>query len=765
MVAVIRYTYVQQHDSTDCAAACLAMVCLHYHKETSITRLREMMGTDLRGTNLVGLSRCADQLGFVSQAIRVDQKGFLSDFTLPCIANILTKEGLSHFVVVFKKTKKFVVVGDPAKDLLRMPIENFLKEFTGVLLVLKPTENFEPGREKGNRMFSRYISLLLPHKKMFFWVILASLLVTVLGILSSVFNKVLMDEILPYKLENTLVMTLLIFMVVSLTSAIVDFERQYVMIYLSQKIDIPLMLGYFKHIFALPMKFFATRKTGDIITRFSDAGTIKNVFTNIALTLVLDIGMALISGVVLFNMNAKLFAIIIFTTLISVILVLIYKPIYKKINYETRNIAGVRCSCNSYRCNESDSKLFSSKPEIVRVNDLGRITAVSEGEATIQVTAGEVTRRITVVVQNETIKEVSSIEVDEFKSSMKVNETQSLNVSVYPYDAEEQTVAYKSSDPSVATVSQGGVITALRKGVTTISLSCGSAQKNLELRTYIATQMMKVSDTYLVLHPLQQKQIQVKVEPVEADQNLTFVSTNPDIVQVDSEGRVTAKKVGNAGVIISNEDYSKTIAVIVNSDSGDFNQDAQEQNISEEIEADDISCKWANAIMESARNEIVKIDGNECRYVTKEMLIALQKTGKVCLIEYENYNIRVSGADIKNPRNVLDTQLIFNEKNEGLEFIVNAGNEMPGMIQISFSGWKDSYKYLYLYNEYRKIYVNLNVLKEQSVEVSTAGTYLLTMVKIQSASFRISLLVGVGIVILSAFGGIYIALKKKYWFW
>ena len=101
----MRYTFVKQHDATDCAAACLAMVCLHYKKETTITQLRDLMGTDLKGTNLVGLSKCADTLGFVSQAVRVDRENFLTDFTLPCIANVITKEGLTHFVVVFKKVR------------------------------------------------------------------------------------------------------------------------------------------------------------------------------------------------------------------------------------------------------------------------------------------------------------------------------------------------------------------------------------------------------------------------------------------------------------------------------------------------------------------------------------------------------------------------------------------------------------------------------------------------------------------------------------
>ena len=82
------------------------------------------------------------------------------------------------------------------------------------------------------------------------------------------------------------------------------------------------------------MKFFASRKTGDITTRFSDAFTIKDIFTSIALSLIMDISMALITGVILFQMNPKLFAVIIMMTLISIVLVFIFKQPYKKINEE-----------------------------------------------------------------------------------------------------------------------------------------------------------------------------------------------------------------------------------------------------------------------------------------------------------------------------------------------------------------------------------------------------------------------------------------------
>ncbi|MDQ2086712.1 peptidase domain-containing ABC transporter [Herbivorax sp. ANBcel31] len=330
----MRYTFIKQHDATDCAAACLAMICLHYKKETTISKLRDMMGTDLKGTNLIGLGNCADELGFTSQAVRVDKEGFLSKFTLPCIANIITKEGLSHFVVIFKITKTHVIIGDPAKDLIRLEIDEFYKDFTGVMLILKPNQEFVGGKIKGEKVFSRFLKLLLPQKKLFIYSIITSVILTALGIVSSLFNKVIMDEILPYRLENMLVAVLIIFSAIAVTQVVIGFVRQWMMIYLSQKIDIPLLLGYFEHIYKLPMKFFASRKTGDIITRFSDAFTIKDIFTNIALTLIMDVSMAVITGVILYRMNKTLFAVILVLTIISVVLVFIFKQPYKKINEE-----------------------------------------------------------------------------------------------------------------------------------------------------------------------------------------------------------------------------------------------------------------------------------------------------------------------------------------------------------------------------------------------------------------------------------------------
>ena len=106
---------VKQHDITDCAAACLATLSMYYKKELTITKLRDVLGTDIKGTTLKGLESGAKELGFDTKAVRVDKSSFQSKYTLPAIAHLVTKEGLSHFVVIHKIKKDKAIILDPAK--------------------------------------------------------------------------------------------------------------------------------------------------------------------------------------------------------------------------------------------------------------------------------------------------------------------------------------------------------------------------------------------------------------------------------------------------------------------------------------------------------------------------------------------------------------------------------------------------------------------------------------------------------------------------
>jgi ATP-binding cassette subfamily B protein len=332
---------VKQHDATDCAAACLATVCMYYKKEITITKLRDVLGTDIKGTTLKGLEDGANKLGFDTKAIRVDKEAFKSKYTLPAIAHVITKEGLSHFVIVHKVKRDKVLLLDPAKGPEKKSVDEFFESFDGILLLIVPNREFNIGKDKSEGILSKFIELLLPQKALFFYSIIASIILTVLSIASSFFNKILMDEILPYGLKNQLLIFSIGFLVLGITQIILSAIRQHMLLYLSQKIDIPLLIGYFKHVYKLPMKFFATRKVGDILTRFSDAFTIKNILTSVSLSLLIDIVLAIVSGVILYIMNSTLFIVVLALTLISAALIYIFKGPYKKINIKQREASSI----------------------------------------------------------------------------------------------------------------------------------------------------------------------------------------------------------------------------------------------------------------------------------------------------------------------------------------------------------------------------------------------------------------------------------------
>ena len=331
----MKYPHTQQHDSSDCAAACVASVCSFYGREITIVKLRELLGTDMAGTTVKGITEATDKLGFEARAVRVDPASFKSGgFTLPAIARIVRKDGTAHFVVVYSISKGGRVrCMDPAEDrITKMTADEFMGNFDGVLVMMVPNENFIQSKEGAKSVLSSFMGLMRPHWKMFATAVAISVVLTVFGIVMSLFNKVLIDEIIPYNQDKQLMLMAIVLIIVITTQVVLGALRQHLVLYLSQKIDIPLMLGYFKHIFRLPMNFFASRKTGDIVTRFQDAGVVKEVLTSVALTVFIDIAMVVIVGIILYVMNATLFAIVLLMTVVSAILIFAFKDPYKKLN-------------------------------------------------------------------------------------------------------------------------------------------------------------------------------------------------------------------------------------------------------------------------------------------------------------------------------------------------------------------------------------------------------------------------------------------------
>lgn len=327
----MKYYCIKQHDITDCGAACLATVSKQYGLSTSITKIREIAGTDKQGTNVYGVCKAAEQLGFTAKGVKGNKEAFFSDFPLPAIAHVVVDGTLLHYVVIHKITEKQVIIADPAKGIVKKTPEEFFKEWTGVLILLVPSTEFKKGKETKN-IFERFWGLLLPQKKLVFDIFLSSLVITVLGILGAFYFQLIIDDILPAGIMKTLHVISVGVILLRLFSLGLSFIRSQLSLYLSQKLDIALLLGYYDHVLKLPMNFFGTRKVGEIISRFQDASCIRETISSATLTVMIDSIMAVAGGIMLFFKNHVLFFIALVMVVLYAVLVLAFKRPLKKAN-------------------------------------------------------------------------------------------------------------------------------------------------------------------------------------------------------------------------------------------------------------------------------------------------------------------------------------------------------------------------------------------------------------------------------------------------
>ena len=338
----MRYFCVKQHDITDCGAACLATICKQNDYKIGITRIREVAGTDKQGTNVYGIIKAAETLGFSAKGVKGDKEAFFSEFPLPCIAHVIMDGNLLHYVVIHKITKKQVVIADPGAGIVKLTPEEFFGDvhkegkppkyqWSGVLILLVKSESFQTGDEtKG--LFQRFIHLLLPQKKLIIHIFIASLIYTILGILAAFYFKVLVDDILPDSLMKTLTTLSIGIIVLNIFKVILNAFRTHLLLYLSQKLDIALLLGYYRHVLELPMNFFGTRKVGEIVSRFNDASKVRDAISGATLTIMIDTLMAVAGAVILYLQNVQMFGITVIMVVLYLIIVLTFNKWYEQLN-------------------------------------------------------------------------------------------------------------------------------------------------------------------------------------------------------------------------------------------------------------------------------------------------------------------------------------------------------------------------------------------------------------------------------------------------
>ena len=329
--------YRSQMDQKDCGVASLAMVFGYFGSYYSLARLRELAKTTTNGTTALGLVKAAETLGFEPQAIQADMTLFDSpNLIFPFVVHVLKDKELFHYYVVTGKDKQNIHIADPDPEvrLTKLSRERFEEEWTGTTIFVAPSPNYQPHKDKKQSLTS-FLPILINQKGLITNIILATVLVTLINIVGSYYLQSIIDTYVPNQTSSTLSIISICLVIVYALQQILSFAQDYLLIILGQRLSIDVILSYIKHIFNLPMSFFATRRTGEIVSRFTDANSIIDALASTTISIFLDISMMLIISIILFLQNSNLFFISLLGLPIYALIIIAFMKPFEKMNRDT----------------------------------------------------------------------------------------------------------------------------------------------------------------------------------------------------------------------------------------------------------------------------------------------------------------------------------------------------------------------------------------------------------------------------------------------
>lgn len=298
-------TKVKQRDITDCGAACLASIASHYKLDLPVAKIRQFAGTDKKGTNVLGMVEAAQKLGFEAKGVKGPFES-LFKIPKPAVAHLIVKDILQHYVVIYKVSNKFIDVMDPIDGQMhRRTHEEFKKEWTGALVLLLPSEDFETGNEKTS-VSGRFWNLIRPHKSILVQALFGAVVYTILGLSTSIFVQKLVDFVLVDGNRNLLNLMSIAMVVILIIQLFVGMTKTIFTLKTGQMIDSQLILGYYKHLLRLPQQFFDTMRVGEIISRINDAVKIRAFLNDVSINFLVNIFIVVFSFAMMFTYYWKL---------------------------------------------------------------------------------------------------------------------------------------------------------------------------------------------------------------------------------------------------------------------------------------------------------------------------------------------------------------------------------------------------------------------------------------------------------------------------
>ncbi|HDR68297.1 MAG TPA: peptidase domain-containing ABC transporter [Bacteroidaceae bacterium] len=312
------FPFYEQLDAMDCGPTCLRMIARYYGKHFTLQTLREKSFLSREGVSLLGIAEAAESIGFQTMGVSITWERLTKEVPLPVIVH--WKQ--NHFIVVYKIKKDKIYVSDPGFGQTIYSREEFLKgwistrkdgEARGSALLLQPTPDFfnqedEPLNKKGFGFLLKHLS---PYKRYVTHLILGLFLGSIIQFILPFLFQSIIDFGITNQDRNFIFLILTFQFVLILTVTGIDLLRRWILLHLSTRINISIVSEFLVKLMKLPIGFFDTKLTGDILQRIGDHRRIEAFITTSSLTVLFSMVYLLIFGIILAIYSLKILLIFI----------------------------------------------------------------------------------------------------------------------------------------------------------------------------------------------------------------------------------------------------------------------------------------------------------------------------------------------------------------------------------------------------------------------------------------------------------------------
>jgi ATP-binding cassette, subfamily B, bacterial len=347
------FPFFKQPDSMDCGPTCLRMIAKHYKRSISLQYLREKTQIGKEGVNLLGISEAAESIGFRTKSVKLTYNLLVKESKLPAILHWNQK----HFVVLYKAKNNKLFIADPARGLINYsPAEfkhNWISDKSagqeeGIALLLEPAPAFynelNEGAEGQELNFRNIFNYVLPYKKLVFQLLLGLGIATLLQLFIPFLTQSVVDVGVNTGNIHFVYIVLFAQLALFIGRLVVEFLRGWILLHISTRINVSILTDFLVKLMRLPLSFFDSKRTGDILQRMNDHSRIESFLTGSSLSTLFSFLNLIVFSILLVVFNAYIFAVFAIASLLYSGWVFLFLKKRKKLDHRRFDVSSKKQS-------------------------------------------------------------------------------------------------------------------------------------------------------------------------------------------------------------------------------------------------------------------------------------------------------------------------------------------------------------------------------------------------------------------------------------